>query len=119
VGVLARQCFEARVKLMGFLEFIRAVAALAVTLGLIGVIAVAARRYAPKWIARLQGERGPRRLQLVETLVLDASRRLVLVKLDDQERLIILGDGHLLDAGPPSCRAPAPLKSPLLPKALS
>ena len=91
---------------MGFLDFIRAVAALAVTLGLIGLAAVVFRRFAPDMIARLQTGKRERRLQLVESLVLDPSRRLVLVKLDDEERLIILGDGHLL-GGPMPPRRPA------------
>ena len=66
---------------MGFLEFIRAVAALAVTLGLVGLAAVVLRRYAPELIARLQTGTGKaeRRLQVLESLVLDPSRRLVLV----------------------------------------
>ena len=97
---------------MGFLDFIRAVAALAVTLGLVGLAAVVGRRFAPALIARLQTGRAERRLQLVESLVLDPSRRLVLVRLDGEERLIILGDGHLLDGDVPPRRAPAPAPAP-------
>ena len=89
---------------MDILEFIRAVAALAVTLGLIGLAAVAMRKYGPEWMQRLQSatDRRERRLTLVESLPLDPTRRLVLVSLDGKERLILLGEGHLLgDAVPP------------------
>lgn len=102
---------------MGILEFIRAVAALAVTLGLIGLAAVALRRFGPDFIARMQAGRAERRLQLIETLVLDPSRRLVLVRLDDQERLILLGDGHVLGE-PPPVRKTAPVKPAAQKKAI-
>lgn len=79
---------------MNFLDLLRAVFGLAVTLGLIGLAAWAARRYAPQLMARLQAQKGTRRLQIVETLVLDPARRLVLVRVDDEERLILLGEGR-------------------------
>ena len=65
-------------------------------LGLIGLAAWAVRRYAPQLMARLQAPRGERRLQVVETLVLDPARRLILVRVDDEERLILLGEGREL-----------------------
>jgi flagellar protein FliO/FliZ len=40
-----------------------------------------------------------RRMAVVESLMLDTQRRLVLVRLDDQEQLILLGEGQLL-SGP-------------------
>lgn len=79
---------------MNFLDLLRAVFGLAVTLGLIGLAAWAARRYAPQLMARLQAQKGARRLQVIETLVLDPARRLVLVRVDDEERLILLGEGR-------------------------
>jgi len=81
---------------MNFLDLARAVFGLAFTLGIIGLCAWAARRYAPQLMARLQADRGERRLQVVETLVLDPARRLVLVRVDDEERLLILGEGREL-----------------------
>ena len=45
----------------------------------------------------LQAERGMRRLKVVETLVLDPARRLVLVQIDDEERLLLLGEGKELE----------------------
>ncbi len=93
---------------MDFVELIRAVAALGVTLGLIGLAAFAARRYGPEWMTRLQAVRADRRLTLVESLPLDASRRLVLVRLDGAERLILLGDGRLLEGDALPVKKPAP-----------
>lgn len=81
---------------MDFLDLARAVFGLAITLGIIGLAAYAARRYAPQLMARLQAQRGERRLAVVETLVLDPARRLVLVRIDAEERLILLGEGREL-----------------------
>lgn len=84
---------------MDIVQILQAIFALAVTLGLIGLTAVGLRRFAPDIIARLQGAEGKeRRLKLVETLVIDPTRRLVLVRLDNEERLILLGEGRLLEA---------------------
>jgi flagellar protein FliO/FliZ len=79
-----------------FGEVIRVIAGLAVTLGLIGLAVVALRRFGPETLARLQGSRAERRLKVVETLVLDPARRLVLVRCDAEERLILLGEGRLI-----------------------
>lgn len=81
---------------MNFLDLLRALFALAFTLGIIGLAAWAARRYAPQLLAKLSAERGERRMQVVETLVLDPARRLVLVKIDEEERLLLLGEGREL-----------------------
>ena len=82
---------------MDFAEFARAVFALAVTLGLVGLAAVGLRRFGPDALARLVPTRRERRLKVVESLPLDPSRRLVLVACDGRERLLLLGDGRLLD----------------------
>lgn len=88
---------------MDFVAFLRAVFALALVLGLILGLAYVLRRYAPQLMARLQAERGQRRLQVIETLVLDPARRLVLVRIDNTERVILLGEGSQLgDAAPSS-----------------
>lgn len=83
---------------MNWIDLLRAVFGLAITLGLIGLAAYAVRRYAPELMARLQthGERRERRLKVIETLILDPSRRLVLVRVDQEERLILLGEGREL-----------------------
>ena len=88
-----------------FGEVIRVIAGLAVTLGLIGLAVVALRRFGPQTLLRLQGSRAERRLKVIETLVLDPARRLVLVRCDAEERLILLGEGQLIPS------PPAPRKS--------
>jgi flagellar protein FliO/FliZ len=81
---------------MDFASFVRAIFALILTLGLIGLAAVALRRYGPDAVSRWAGARKERRLKLVESLVLDPTRRLVIVDCDGRERLILLGEGRLL-----------------------
>lgn len=83
---------------MNWIDLLRAIFGLAITLGLIGLAAYAVRRYAPDLMARLQGTgiRQERRLKVLETLMLDPSRRLVLVKVDSEERLLLLGEGREL-----------------------
>lgn len=94
-----------------FVELIRAVAALAVTLGLVGLAGVALRKFGPDALSRITALRKDRRLQVVETLVLDPTRRLVLFTLDGEERLLMLGEGQLLDWAPGKAkRPPAPPK---------
>ena len=92
---------------MNLVETFRAIFALAFTLGLVGLAAWALRRFGPETIARLAPARAERRLTLVETLVLDPARRLVLVSLDGEERLLLLGEGQSLTALPVSA-APRP-----------
>jgi flagellar protein FliO/FliZ len=81
---------------MDFVDFARAVFALALTLGLVGLAAVGLRRFGPDALARLAPKRKERRLAVVETLVLDPSRRLVIVACDGEERLLLLGEGRQL-----------------------
>ncbi|WP_292053902.1 MULTISPECIES: flagellar biosynthetic protein FliO [unclassified Brevundimonas] len=83
---------------MNWIDLLRAVFGLAITLGLIGMAAYVVRRYAPDLMAKLQGSapRRDRRLKVIETLMLDPSRRLVLVKVDQEERLLLLGEGREL-----------------------
>ena len=78
---------------------VQALFALAVTLGLFGAGVYAMRRFGPQGLLRLAPP-AARRLAIVESLALDANRRLVLVRLDASERLILLGEGRLLDAAP-------------------
>jgi len=85
---------------MDFADFARAVFALALTLGLIGLAAVALRRFGPDAISRVTRDRKMRRMKVVETLVLDPARRLVIVSCDGQEQLLLLGEGRLLGAAP-------------------
>lgn len=82
---------------MDLADFLRAVFALALTLGLVGLGAVALRRFGPDALARLSAQKKVRRLTVVESLVLDPTRRLVLVACDGRERLILLGEGQVID----------------------
>ena len=77
------------------LLFLQAVFALAATLGLFGVGAYAARRWGPVGLMKFNAA-APRRLSVVESLTLDANRRLVLVRVDREERLLLLGEGQML-----------------------
>jgi flagellar protein FliO/FliZ len=87
-------------------EFARAVFALVLTLGLIGLGAVALRRYGPGAFAAFGRPTKERRLAVVESLVLDPSRRLVIVACDGKERLILLGEGRMVsDLTAPKARA--------------
>jgi len=100
--------------MIDIIEFIRALAALAVTLGLIGLAAWAMRKYGPDAVGRMIAARQDRRLRVVESLALDPTRRLVVVSLDGEERLVLLGDGKLLDWTPrgapsPTVSAPEPV----------
>ena len=90
---------------MPLADFARAIFALAVTLGLVGLAAVALRRFGPDWVTRLQRPRAERRMAIVESLPLDPARRLVLVRLDGAERLLLLGEGRMLAELP---QAPSP-----------
>jgi len=86
---------------MQFSDFLRAVFGLAITLGLLGLAAVALRRFGPDALARFGAPmKKERRLAVVETLVLDPTRRLVLVACDGQEQLILLGEGRTIGPAP-------------------
>ncbi len=78
------------------LLFLQAVFALAATLGLFGVGVYAARRWGSAGLMRINAT-APRRMSVVESLTLDPSRRLVLVRIDREERLLLLGEGHMLN----------------------
>lgn len=85
---------------MGIADIARMFAALAITLGLGGLVLVAIRRFAPLAVLQVKTP-SERRLAVVETLMLDPQRRLVLIRCDQTEHLILLGEGRLL-AEPPS-----------------
>ncbi|HEX3700285.1 MAG TPA: flagellar biosynthetic protein FliO [Phenylobacterium sp.] len=79
---------------MDFAELLRAVFALAFTLGLAFAGLVALRRFGPDALSRFgRPMKAERRLAIVETLVLDPTRRLVLVACDGEEQLLLLGEG--------------------------
>lgn len=81
---------------MEITDFARALFALVLTLGLIGLAAVALRRFGSDAFARFAAPKKARRLAVVESLVLDPARRLVIVSCDGKERLLLLGEGQLV-----------------------
>ena len=84
---------------MNLPDLARAIFALALTLGIIGLAAVALRRFGPDAIARIAKPKKERRLAVVENLILDPTRRIVLVSCDGQEMLLLLGEGRVLAEG--------------------
>lgn len=72
-------------------NYIRTLAALVVVLGLIMLVLWALRRFG---LGGMVPRVGPtrRRLAVVESLALDGRRRLVLVRRDDREHLLLLGN---------------------------
>ena len=87
------------------LDYVRFLLALLFVIGLIGLLALLARRFgfgavrlSPPFRGKNRGE--PRRLAVVEVTNVDARRRLVLVRRDDTEHLVLLGvNGDLLVEG--------------------
>jgi flagellar protein FliO/FliZ len=77
---------------MDLATYVKFAMSLVFVLGLIGLAAAVARRFGPGL-----GVRGPsagrRRLAVTEILPLDGKRRLVLVRRDGVEHLLILGPG--------------------------
>jgi flagellar protein FliO/FliZ len=85
---------------MDMITFARATFALLFTLGLIGIAAVLLRRYGPGGVLRFSSGSRDRRMKVVDTLILDPARRLVLIECDGESRLLMLGEGREL-APPP------------------
>lgn len=93
---------------MDFSEIFRFVGALAFILGLIGLCAVVARRFGLAPGASAIG--GQRRLGIVEVKPIDAKHRLILVRRDGKEHLILTGgETPLLIEG--CIDAPAPVET--------
>ncbi|MCB2099441.1 MAG: FliO/MopB family protein [Rhodobacterales bacterium] len=77
---------------MDGLSYLQAVLALSFVLALIGALALVARRMGLGYaVPRRQGQN--RRLAVVEVMPLDPKRRLVLVRRDGREHLLLLGLG--------------------------
>jgi flagellar protein FliO/FliZ len=90
---------------MDLITLARATFALLFTLGLIGIAAVLLRRFGPGGVFRITTAGRERRMKVVETLVLDPARRLVIVECDGESRLLMLGEGREL--APPAGGAEA------------
>ena len=80
---------------MDLLDIARTVFALIATLALIVGVAYGARR-----LGMLQsGANGPKRMRITETLLLDPRRRMVIVRVDEREHVLLLGPGGDLVVG--------------------
>jgi len=75
--------------LVDLLDIARTLFALIATLALIVGVAYGARR-----LGMLQaGAQGPRRIRVSESLMLDPRHRMVIVRVDDREHVLLLGPG--------------------------
>lgn len=94
---------------MEFAGYIRFLLALVFVLGLIGLLAAVARRMGLGFPAAATKGRKDRRLSVVETAPLDGRRRLVLVRRDDVEHLVMVGPSSelVVETGIPA-REPPP-----------
>lgn len=70
-------------------DYLRFLVALVAVLGMIGLFAWVARRFRLGGLAGLAVSSG--RLQVIETLPIDGRQRLVLIRRDDREHLLLLG----------------------------
>jgi len=107
---------------LDLIDFSRYFAALLVVLGLLGGFALLARR---GWIpggvqglssfTNLAGPKPDRRMAVKETLILDPRRRMVIVKADDEEHVLLLGpERETLVATRPA--RPEPVFEPVMPE---
>ncbi|MGD1934161.1 MAG: FliO/MopB family protein [Candidatus Phaeomarinobacter sp.] len=76
---------------MEYADYMRFFFALMFVVGLIGGTAVLARRFGLAPGTATGGRASKRRLEIVESLNLDTKRRMVIVRRDNQEHLILLG----------------------------
>ncbi len=76
---------------MEFSSYFRFLLALVFVIGLIGVAAAIARRMGLGFPAAALKKSANRRLSVVEAAPLDGRRRMVLIRRDDTEHLILLG----------------------------
>ncbi len=82
---------------MPFLQIVQMIAALAVTLGIFGLGIWGLRRYGPVLTKRMASVNASRRLAVIETLMLDQRSRLVLIRVDEEERLVLIGPGQVIE----------------------
>ena len=76
---------------MEFGTIFRFIIALVFVLGLIGVLAIVAKRAGLSPRATRPTPGAKKRLSIVEVMAIDAKRRLVLIRRDDREHLVLLG----------------------------
>lgn len=91
---------------MEFETYLRFLAALVFVLAMIGLLAWLARRFGVG--GKISASPGRRRLGIVEVSQLDGKRRLILVRRDRVEHLLLLGAGSeiVIETGIPTVDAP-------------
>jgi flagellar protein FliO/FliZ len=88
--------------LVDLLDWARALFALIATLALVVGAAYGARR-----LGMLQpGGAGPKRMRVTETLMLDARRRMVIVRVDNREHVLLLGAANDVGVGEMAAKEP-------------
>ncbi|MEH6401955.1 MAG: flagellar biosynthetic protein FliO [Sneathiella sp.] len=93
---------------MEFYPYLKYILGLLFVLGLIGLITVAARKFG--MVANADNRRSDKkRLGVTSVLSVDAKRRLVLIRRDDQEHLVLLGTDRdlLIESNIPVKRKPS------------
>lgn len=91
------------------LDFARYVAGLILVLGLLAGFAYILRRgYAQGLLPGFPGQGSVRRMRLVESLMIDPRRRVVIVEVDETEHVVLLGAAGetLLDSRPSPPKTP-------------
>ncbi|MEQ8968487.1 MAG: flagellar biosynthetic protein FliO [Azospirillaceae bacterium] len=86
---------------MDLSTYLRFALALIFVLALIGALAFVAKRFGWGGAAPTRKPGSRRRLSLVESLPLDAKRRLVLLRCDDTEHLVLIGASQDVVVGNP------------------
>jgi flagellar protein FliO/FliZ len=93
---------------MDTIDFPRFIFAFVFIIGLIGVMGVLLKRYAGP--QKIFGANDPNaRLKIIEVRYLDPKRRLMLIKRDDTEHLLLLSDGRelVIESGAGGARMPS------------
>ena len=100
---------------MEWYEYFRVVLAFCFVLGLIGICYWLVRRYAVERFGLAMNLGKVARLRVVESKVLDGRRRLVLVRRDDVEHLLVIGGESdiVVESGIPAPPLPASLAASL------
>ena len=98
---------------MGLFDYIRFILAFAFVLGLIGICYWLVRRYAVERLGLAMNVGKTPRLRIVESRVLDGRRRLVLIRRDEVEHLLVIGgeSDMVVETGIPAPPLPAPASS--------
>ena len=79
---------------MELMTLLQSAAALIFVLCLIGLVSYLLRRYGSNRVYGVGKSRAKKRLSVVEAVILDNRRKLLLVKRDDTEHLLLIGDGE-------------------------